>query len=86
MDTWFKLTANFKLIIGVQLIALGIAAVNPMLLASQSYLYISSATSLVTDITSNLGREISLNPQSSQGYQPPNTIGSPTRSIGSGTR
>lgn len=65
MYTGLKLIFNVTLVVGMQLIALGIFGITPSVIYD-SQIHLSTAINQV--------------------YQPPSTIGSPTSSLGSGTR
>lgn len=67
MHSRLKLIFNVTLIVGVQLIALGIVGTVSELTASSHTQYHASTAI-------------------NQAYQPPTTIGSPSSSLGSGTR
>lgn len=66
MHTRLKLIFNITLVVGVQLIILGIVGMTGLAASSHSQSHFISAIN--------------------QSYQPPSTIGSPSSSVGSGTR
>jgi hypothetical protein len=88
MATHFKLTANVTLLIGVQLIALWIASNTTPLANFSNYHFDASTTPLPVTFAADSQTllDISFSAKSNQGYKPPNTIGGPTHTLGSGTR